>query len=117
MVQAVSHPGLRSEMDDDVWRAVLKRSSHCCFVLDLDLMHAEIFVRGQAFHAVALERDIVIRSEAVDACDVVPFFCEPQRQFAANEAGGAGDEDFHACALFLAPGLYDRSRPYKHRKP
>jgi hypothetical protein len=44
-----------------------------------------------------LQADIVVIVEVVDADDRVNAAKEAQSGVHADETGGAGDEDFHAC--------------------
>jgi hypothetical protein len=56
-------------------------------------------VAGKACQAVALELDVVVIVEVVDADDLWPAAKQAQRSVHADEAGGAGEEDFQVGRL------------------
>ena len=93
--QRVAHAGLRREVHDLVELLARKQRVHAGAVGDVELHEAKGRVRGQPREPVALYLRVVIVVEIVQADHHVAAGQQNLRDMHADEAGCAGDQDFH----------------------
>ena len=94
----IAHPGLCAEVDDAL-EIVGGEGGDGGFVIGevlADEGEARAAVLREAGEAGFLQARIVVVVHAIEADDLVTAGEQAQRQAVADEAGGAGDEDFHA---------------------
>ncbi len=92
--QRVAHARLRREVDDTVEALVGKQPTHRVAVGNVNLVEREVGVI-QLLQSRELEVDVVILVQVVETDDGVAAREQALRDVHADEAGGAGDEDFH----------------------
>jgi len=132
VLDAVAHAGLRSQVHD-VGKLVgpeqvLQRRQVCDFFLDevvvgvfraLDQLPVGHRVARDArfFQARNLQTDVVVVVDAVQPHDFVARRYQPVGEVEADEAGGAGEEDFHfGCFLTTEGTIFFRHKSTKGTK-
>ena len=94
--QRVAHTGLGRQVNHALETFSGEQRGHRRPVGDVHLDEAKIALPRQAGQAGALEANVVLVVEVVDADDRVTATQEAQRGVHADETGGAGEEDFQA---------------------
>ena len=97
VLQAVAHARLRREMNDEAERPARPRQRRQRFgVGGVEAREAEIARIGQTVEPRALQADVVIVVQCIDAHDAVAARRQRPRDMKADEPRGAGDENAHA---------------------
>ena len=97
--QRVAHAGLRGQVHDAVELLLREQRRDALAVGHVHLHEAEVRVRRQARQPILLESRVVVVVEVVQAHDLVPARQQELRDVHADEAGRAGDEDFHVVGV------------------
>ena len=97
VLDGVAHPGLGGQVDDAVEALAREKRVQPGTVGDVEPLEREARLRPQARQARFLQRRLVIGIEVVDAHDRVAARQQPLGDVHSDEAGGAGDQDFHAA--------------------
>ena len=93
-LQRIADTGLSGEVDDDVGLEGVGGAVEEGLVLKLAFDGGEIWVLEEDLVAAVFEADVVIGGHAVVALNRVAFIKEEFGEVEADEACGAGDEDF-----------------------
>ena len=107
VLQRIAHAGLRGEVDHAVEATGLEELRHARTVGHVELDEAEALVRRQPRQPGLLEADVVVVVEVVEADDLIAARQQAQRGGHADEAGGAGEQNFHG---WMRPAVRARLR-------
>ena len=98
----MAHAGLGGQMDDAVDVAMpVGQRQHGFAVGNVGLEEGEALVLAQRLQAGELQDRVVVGAEIVDADHRLAARQQGAGDVAADEAGGAGDEDGHGIGLRL----------------
>ena len=113
VLQRVTDPCLRSQVDDHVGPFSREELRHCRAIGDAGPRVAESVVRRYAIEPRLLEGDVVVRIEVVHADDLVAAFEQSKRDGRSDEAGRTGDKNLHVtdCACFGARASRSTATP------
>lgn len=95
ILDRIAHPRLRRHVHDCVEMLIREKRGQSLSVRHIEFLETESFVRAQAGKAPFLEADIIVVAEVIDPDDLIAAFEQPQGKGPADEAGNAGDENFH----------------------
>ena len=95
VVDRVAHAGLRGQVQHALWLPVAQGGLHARQVGQVLLDEAEVGVAGQLREPVALELDVVVGRQIVDADHLVAAFEQAQCGVHADETGTAGEQNLH----------------------
>ena len=100
--QRVAHAGLRGEVDDAIEAfSAAKSAIDGRAVGDVELARSESpRASSSCVSRASLSVDVVVVVQVVEPDDGVAALEQAPRDVHADEAGGAGDEDFHAVTEF-----------------
>jgi hypothetical protein len=114
--QAVAHPGLGGEMNDDVGTRLDIDLGEALGILQHQLLGGEMRRLQQDRVTAPFERDVVIGRHAVDADDVVTGLDQPLGHVKADEAGRSCHQKAQSLS-FRVPVRKRASPPPSRRKP
>jgi hypothetical protein len=93
--QGVAHAGLRAEVHHALETVAREQVGHGRAVGQVDALEAELRAALEPRQPLALEPDVVVVVEVVDADHAVAARQQALRDAGADEAGDAGDEEVH----------------------
>ena len=111
--RAVTHARLGSQMDHAPWLGVLEQGFHAVAIGDIEPHVLKCNRGGEPGQTRALEFDVVVVAEIVDADDFVPAVQEPLADRGADEPRGPRDQHLHGGVPFPESRLTPRFRKKK----
>ena len=101
VVQRVAHPGLGGQMNDARKAPLGKECRHAAAVSQIQLLEAEIAMRGETGQTRLLEAHLVVVVQVVDAGDLMTGGQQPLGHMVSDKAGRAGEQYLHGLPVLM----------------
>jgi len=100
IVDRRAHAGLRRQMHDAIGRDLVEDARHGGEVCEIDLVEFEPWMVFERCETRTLQRGIVIRSDCIDADDLLATCQQPFTNMHSDKAGSAGNDHWpQSCHL------------------